>query len=151
MNLVKSPSWLETIYSALSKSPLHYRITREQVTQLNSGRTDITAATEFLQVGVMLFAGDSSFKPHIHKKRAEASEKFLAQEAWVVIEGEVEVTYFDIDKSPLCTRVLRPGDVSITLQGGHGYAARGLDCLVYEFKTGPYRGVEIDKELINGP
>lgn len=145
---MRNPEWIETIHSAVSELPLHYRISRDFLTHASAGRTDITAPNEFLQVGVMIFGGDSTFAPHIHKERAETSESFLAQEAWVVIQGQVKVTYFDIDKSVLCSRVLLPGDVSITLRGGHGYAAKGLDCLVYEFKTGPYRGVEIDKEII---
>ena len=146
-----NPDWLETIFSEISGEPLHYKVSRPVSSGAVSSRTDVTDAEEFLQVGVMEFPGDATFASHIHKQRPEASEIFLAQEAWVVIDGEVEVSYFDSDATFLCTRVLRAGDISITLRGGHGYSARGRDCLVYEFKTGPYRGTEIDKTLIEGP
>jgi hypothetical protein len=44
--------------------------------------------------------------------------------------------------------ILEPGDISLTLHGGHNYVALEEDTLVYEFKTGPYLGQEKDKVFI---
>jgi len=143
------PPWCEAIRSNISEERLHFKISRPTPSKDGATRVDVTPPSEFLQVGVMLFIGDKSFAPHIHKEREESSSTFLAQESWVVISGEVEVSYFDLDESLICQRFLGPGDMSVTLRGGHGYRARGENCVIYEFKTGPYRGVELDKKLID--
>ena len=68
----------------------------------------------------------------------------IAQESWVVISGKVKVTYYDLDLSIVDEDILSPGDVSITLEGGHNYLFLE-DSVVYEYKTGPYTGIENDK------
>ena len=45
--------------------------------------------------------------------------------------------------------VLEPGDASFTLEGGHTYTILEDDTLVYEYKTGPYEGQELDKVFID--
>jgi len=71
----------------------------------------------------------------------------IAQESWVIIRGQVEVTLYDLDDEVLSSYVLNPGDISITLYGGHSYRVLE-DTLAYEFKTGPYFGQALDKEFI---
>ena len=43
---------------------------------------------------------------------------------------------------------LTPGDLSMTFEGGHNYMATESNTFVYEFKTGPYKGIENDKTFI---
>ena len=45
--------------------------------------------------------------------------------------------------------VLCAGDFSVTLYGGHNYEILEKNTFVYEYKTGPYYGVKLDKEFIN--
>ena len=48
----------------------------------------------------------------------------------------------------LATPILKQGDASFTLYGGHTYEILENDTLVYEYKTGPYEGQRLDKEMI---
>ena len=69
---------------------------------------------------------------------AKLRDKLLnLQETFSSETGEVD--YEDI---------LKDGDCSITLYGGHTYEALEEGTLVYEFKTGPYEGQELDKRFI---
>ena len=38
----------------------------------------------------------------------------------------------------------------MTFQGGHTYEILEEDTIVYEYKTGPYKGQANDKEFIDG-
>ncbi len=109
-------------------------------------RADVSDPSEPMQVAFIDIAAGTSFPAHIHRPRETVSKE--TQEAWVVIDGEVEVTYFDLDGAKLQVEILHPGDCSITYRGGHGYACAKRS-LVYEFKTGEYLGSpELDKEMI---
>jgi hypothetical protein len=44
--------------------------------------------------------------------------------------------------------VLHEGDCMVFLGGGHGLKAGSEGAVVYEFKNGPYFGVELDKREI---
>ena len=54
----------------------------------------------------------------------------------------------DIDDTVIAEPVLMPGDASFTLYGGHTYQILEDDTIVYEYKTGPYEGQELDKKFI---
>jgi hypothetical protein len=72
----------------------------------------------------------------------------IAQESWVVISGSVEVSFYDTDGSLLEKQVINSGDCSMTFEGGHTYTILEDDTVVYEYKTGPYYGIEHDKVFI---
>lgn len=56
---------------------------------------------------------------------------------------------YDIDnKTILATPILEAGDASFTLYGGHTYEILEENTIVYEYKTGPYEGQELDKRFI---
>jgi hypothetical protein len=88
-----------------------------------------------------------TFKPHKHIWK-EGEKTVIAQESWVVISGSVAVTFYDLDDSIISQETLNSGDLSMTFQGGHNYIATAPNTFVYEFKTGPYKGQEHDKEFI---
>ena len=46
------------------------------------------------------------------------------------------------------TPILEVGDCSMTFRGGHTYEILEDDTVVYEYKTGPYKGIENDKVFI---
>ena len=91
---------------------------------------------------------DKTFKPHKHIWKPGEKE-CIAQESWVVIQGKVKCTFFDIDDKVIDEPILQSGDASFTLEGGHTYTILEDDTLVYEYKTGPYKGQENDKEFLN--
>ena len=89
-----------------------------------------------------------TFKPHQHIWK-DGEKKVIVQESWVVIRGSVKCIFYDTDGTIIKEPVLNVGDCSITLAGGHTYSILEDDTLVYEYKTGPYKGSENDKIFID--
>lgn len=109
-------------------------------------RIDILPDCEGLQVAAIKGRDGRKFAAHKHLPRPR--EIPITQECWVVVAGVVRVSYYDLDGSFLCHRVLQAGDVTATIAGGHGYAFYTSNTRVVEVKTGPYIGAEGDKELL---
>ena len=133
------------IYSRINPTQILHIITRKR--DIQPGRTDLVDADEFIQCAAIRQPNGVTFKPHRHNMNMR-SEVYIPQESWVVISGLVQVTFYDLDNSVLHTDILEPGDCSITLQGGHNYFFMDNDSIVYEYKTGPYRGQAHDKTMI---
>lgn len=135
---------MEKIYSKSEENTLLHIIYRlEEV----DGRTNIVPDEEYLQLASMKMQKGQTFKPHkhiIHEKIAN-----IAQESWLVIKGSVKCILYDIDDTIISEQVLHPGDCSITFRGGHNYLILEDDTIVYEYKTGPYLGQELDKTFID--
>lgn len=112
-----------------------------------NGRQNLVSPENFLQVSSLKLSTQESFKPHQHLWKKLEERQVIAQESWVVISGSIRVTFFDLDDQIIGEEILKPGDCSISLEGGHSYTALE-DALVYEFKSGPYMGVEADKRPI---
>tara|TARA_R100001377_G_C3186907_1_gene108938 strand:+ start:791 stop:1195 length:405 start_codon:yes stop_codon:yes gene_type:complete len=121
---------------------LHMVCTPEDFT---NERTDLVDADQFIQCSFLKMNEGKTFRPHKHIWKAPSFEQMIAQESWVVIRGSVKVHFFDREMKPLETHILRAGDASFTLQGGHTYEILEDDTLVYEYKTGPYEGQAKDK------
>jgi hypothetical protein len=111
------------------------------------GRKELVEPQNFLQVAVLNLNEGQRFLPHKHIWKELGSLQTIAQESWVVIKGTIQVNYFDLDDSFLCSHNLSEGDASITLFGGHSYTILEK-AYVYEFKSGPYLGQEKDKIFI---
>lgn len=108
------------------------------------GRTDLVSANEGIQIACLNLEANKKFKPHKHLWRPRTFE--ITQEAWIVVRGTVNVTYFDEHGESLGNAVLEGGDISITLRGGHGYEVLD-DAEIYEMKLGPFSAVN-DKEYL---
>jgi hypothetical protein len=90
---------------------------------------------------------NKTFKPHKHIWK-ERTKNVIAQESWIVIQGSVKCILYDIDDTIIAEPILKPGDASFTLEGGHNYLILEDNTLVYEYKTGPYEGQSFDKTFI---
>ena len=112
------------------------------------GRTNVAPENEFIQLATLKMEKGTTFKPHKHIWK-DGEDKVIAQESWVVIKGSVKVIMYDLDDTVIETPILYPGDCSMTFQGGHNYEILEEDTIVYEYKTGPYKGVKNDKEFLN--
>jgi hypothetical protein len=140
------------IYSKLNPQKLlhivYYRenIVNEQQELIT--REEIIEPNNFLQVCSLNMKKGKTFTPHQHIWK-KGPEDVIAQESWCVISGEVDVSYFDTDGKFLAKVRVYPGDISVTLEGGHTYECI-QDAIVYEYKTGPYTGVENDKVFLDG-
>lgn len=133
------------IYSRSNKEKLLHTVFKKNDFKK---RQDFVDPSEFLQIASLALTKDQTFKPHRHIYKVSNNSKFIAQESWVVIEGEIKVDYYDIDDQFLCSHILENGDCTVTLYGGHNYTSLTEGSLVYEFKTGPYEGQSKDKLLI---
>jgi len=66
----------------------------------------------------------------------------------VVVKGKIRFIMYDIDDEVLEEIDVEQGDMTLTFQGGHTYEVLEDNSVVYEYKTGPYYGREMDKEWI---
>jgi hypothetical protein len=110
-------------------------------------RVDIAEEHQFLQLSALSMEKGRTFKPHKHIWK-KGEQNCIAQESWVVISGKVRCFFYDVDDNLICEEILHPGDCSMTFEGGHTYLIESEDTLVYEFKTGPYKGQKYDKVFI---
>jgi hypothetical protein len=111
-------------------------------------RIDVAQPMEFLQTALIHIPPLHEFRPHVHLVRSRKFDSLRAQEAWVVLSGEVEVDYYTDSGQFVQSETLGQNDISISYRGGHGYRAFEKGAVVYEFKSGPYEGQEIDKKFI---
>jgi len=136
---------MKKIYSKVEPNKLLHIIVRKD--DLVKGRTEVVSEEHFIQCALLNMEKDKTFKPHKHIWKNRTRD-VIAQESWVVIQGKVKCTFFDIDDNIIEEPILEPGDASFTLEGGHTYTILEDDTLVYEYKTGPYEGQELDKVFI---
>lgn len=111
-------------------------------------RTDFVEPNQRLQAAVISIPANFEFRAHRHIDKSEVIPLRAAQESWVVVEGSVEVDYYDVDDSLIESVILSEGEISVTLKGGHNYRTNKESALVFEFKSGPYLGLERDKVFI---
>ena len=136
---------MERIYSKVDGRLLHI-INRIHEFQ---GRKEVIPEDNFLQCATLRMEKGKTFPPHKHIIKDRHYPEQIAQESWVVIKGSVKCTFYDLDDTIISNdTILKAGDASFTLYGGHTYEILEEDTLVYEYKTGPYEGQELDKTFI---
>ena len=133
------------IYSKINPDKLLHLINRGEDIQ---GRTDVAPEDQFIQLATLRLDQGKTFRAHQHIWKPSPSQNAIAQESWVVIQGSVKVFMYDTDGTLLATDVIRRGDCSMTFEGGHTYEILENDTVVYEYKTGPYQGQELDKVFL---
>ena len=136
---------MEKIYSKVEPEKLLHIINRLSDIK---GRDDIIPEDNFLQCATLKMPKDKTFPAHKHITKDRHYPEQIAQESWVVIKGKVKCKFYDIDDTLIAEPILEPGDASFTLYGGHTYEILEEDTIVYEYKTGPYEGQELDKVFI---
>jgi len=136
---------MEKIYSKVDPNKLLHIIVR--VDDMKPGREDIVSPEHFIQCSMLNLNEGKTFKPHKHIWK-ERTRNVIAQESWIVIRGSVKCIFYDTNDEIIAEPILYPGDASFTLEGGHNYLILEENTLVYEYKTGPYEGQELDKTFI---
>ena len=137
---------MKKIYSKIDPTKLlHILYTKHDMVKGDKARDNLSADNDLVQIASMCLKTDQTFPSHIHLEQVRHTVG--TQESWIVIDGVVNVYYYDIDGTFLQQHELLAGDCTITFHGGHTYKAM-TDALVYEFKNGPYNGYEKDKRLI---
>jgi cupin fold WbuC family metalloprotein len=136
---------MEKIYSKVDPNKLLHIVVRKD--DILPGRIDIVPEDNFIQCSILNLEKDKTFRPHKHIWK-ERSRNVIAQESWIVIQGSVKCLFYDIDDTIISEPILKQGDASFTLEGGHNYIILEDNTLVYEYKTGPYEGQSFDKSFI---
>ena len=135
---------MKKIYSKVEPGILLHIINRLDEIK---GRTNISPDEEYLQLASIKMQKGQTFKAHKHIILEKTTN--IAQESWLVIKGSVKCIFYDLDDTIIAEPILMPGDCSMTFRGGHNYLILEDDTIVYEYKTGPYLGQELDKEFLN--
>ena len=136
---------MEKIYSNVDPNKLLHIVIRKE--DLLPGRSEIVPEDNFIQCSILNMKKDHTFKPHKHIWK-ERTRNVIAQESWIVIQGSVKCILYDTNNEIISEPILYPGDASFTLEGGHNYLILEDDTLVYEYKTGPYEGQQLDKQFL---
>ena len=136
---------MKKIYSNIQPNKLLHIVT--SVDEIKSGRIDVVPEEEYLQLAILKMNKGKTFLPHKHIIKEKITD--IAQESWLVYEGKVKCTFYDLDDSILDEPIIEKGGISITLRGGHNYLIMSDNTTVLEYKTGPYLGQEFDKQFIN--
>lgn len=115
---------------------------------LTEQREDVAPEDQFIQVSALDLKRGKTFRPHRHIWKDAPRDKVVAQESWCIMKGRVIGHFYDLNDELLEEIELNEGDISLTFEGGHTYTILE-DARVYEYKTGPYQGVELDKVFLN--
>jgi hypothetical protein len=137
---------MKKIYSKKDSSKLLHLINRfEDIIE----RTNVAPDDQFIQLATLRMGAGKTFRPHQHIWKPAPRKEVIAQESWVIIQGSVTIHMYDTDGTHLCDETIYKGDCSITFEGGHTYTILEDNTVIYEYKTGPYTGIENDKVFIN--
>ena len=136
---------MERVYSKVDKDKLVLALMRYN--EISEYRTDLSPDEEYLQISGRKLEKGLKVKAHKHIPIERKTD--ITQEAWVVFEGCIKGTFYDLDDSVLYETEIGKGDVIVLFRGGHSLHVLDEDTIFYEFKTGPYFGVEADKEAIS--
>ena len=136
---------MKQIYSKVEPNKLILSLLRYE--DISEYRTDICPNEERLQISGRKLKKGLKVKAHKHTPIERKTD--ITQEAWIVFEGCIKGTFYDLDDSVLYETNIGKGDVIVLFRGGHSLEVLDEDTIFYEFKTGPYLGIEADKEAIN--
>ncbi len=138
---------MEKIYSKIEPGCLLHLIYR--LSDFPEERENLIESDQFIQCASLCMQKGKTFKPHRHIIKESHDEARIAQESWVIIRGLVKCTFYDLDNTIIVEPILKAGDASFTLYGGHTYTVLTDNTLVYEFKTGPYKNQKLDKVFLD--
>jgi hypothetical protein len=94
----------------------------------------------------MSFGLGKTFKPHAHLQRVRKITQ--TQEAMVVISGALKCDIYDWGDKKVDWFILKPGDLGLFFDGGHGCTVEEDNTVFYEIKHGPFVSVEKDKRFL---
>tara|TARA_R110002074_G_scaffold364046_1_gene537433 strand:- start:1019 stop:1432 length:414 start_codon:yes stop_codon:yes gene_type:complete len=135
---------VEKIHSKLDSNLLLAIVNRKN--DCDRKRIDLCPQEELLQVSVKNLNPTVEFVPHKHKDLERRT--YTTQEAWVIISGKIKAEIWDTNDLLVYETELRSGDCLVALRGGHCFKVLEENTILYEFKNGPYYGVDKDKSDI---
>lgn len=135
---------MNRLYSKVKKNCLLLTILRSS--DLVENRIDMSPEEEYLQVSGKKLTEGTSFRPHRHNKLTREIDR--TNEAWVFLSGRVRAKFYDLDDSLILDTEMTAGDCVVVFRAGHAFEVLEDETILYEFKNGPYYGVEADKTFI---
>jgi hypothetical protein len=109
-------------------------------TDVRRGRRNLTEIRHGIQMATI--RDDVRALQWSHQHDISTTDVEGPQEAWIVVNGAIEASLYDLDGSLLRSVTLLAGDCVVTLDGGHGYRVLANDTVVYEFASGRHGGEE---------
>ena len=101
---------------------------------------------DYIQAAKMGYDIDREFKTHRHLFRPRTIP--YTQEAIVVVNGCLEASIYNENKTLLDKCLLYNGSIIVLYRGYHGYRVMCDNTIFYEIKHGDFVGVEKDKEYL---
>ena len=136
---------MKRFYSKVDPDILLFTLNKSE--DITYDRTDLSPEDQYLQVATKKLSKDTTFRPHRHLKLTRQIDK--TQEAWVFLSGKVRASFYDIDDTLFLETELSAGDCAVAYNAGHSFIVLEDKTTLYEFKNGPYLGIEKDKRFIN--
>ena len=112
---------------------------------INEKLSFVTPEDYPLQLGVNNRVSGEIVKAHRHKPFFNLNN-LVCQEMYYVLQGSMAIDLFDDSNKLFRTVFIKSGDV-IVLNCGHGIKF-SENCKFFEIKQGPYRGRDLEKEMI---
>ena len=131
---------MEKIYSKVKSGVLLHIINRKE--DITIQRQDLSPEEEFLQVSCFSVGKEKKPNPHKHIEQIRTTD--ITQESWLIVEGSIKITLYDLDDKIIKEEILKSGDCLITFRRGHYFTVLEENTKIYEYKTGPYQGKEKD-------
>jgi len=132
---------MEKIFSRVNPKILLHVIHKKD--DFSSSRNELSPEDQYIQANSLVFSKNKEVPAHKHLPRERVGK--ITQEALIVIEGEIEATYYDTDNNKIKKAILKQGDCTVTFMGGHSFKILVEGTKIYEIKNGPYYGSEKDK------
>ena len=136
---------MKRFYSKVDPDILLFTLNKSE--DITHDRTDLSPEDQYLQVATKTLSKDTTFRPHRHLKLTRQIDK--TQEAWVFLSGKVRASFYDIDDTLFLETELSAGDCAVAYNAGHSFIVLEDKTTLYEFKNGPYLGIEKDKKFID--
>jgi mannose-6-phosphate isomerase-like protein (cupin superfamily) len=132
-------------YSKIDDTVLLFSVIKMQ--DITEQRLDLSPVENSLQASAKILKKDIEFRAHKHLPLDRHTTR--TEEAWVFLKGSVMATFYDIDDTVYDQIVLEAGDCAVVYNAGHSFTVLEDNTTLYEFKNGPYYGVEKDKVFLS--
>ena len=126
---------MEKIFSKIQKNKLLHIISKKLPEGIK--RLDLTDNEKPLQVS-RINLKNIIIKPHSNNSKSLNLGLVEQNECWIVLNGKIDITLFDTDKTKIENRTLHKSEILITCGGGHSINNTSEDAEMIEVKLGPF-------------